>query len=286
MRSAATARRSLAYQNTAPYQLNEMSTLVKTERKRPEEWSLQKARAKARWMAPFIALEWVWEWIAYWLSGWAFIEVLEYLERLGILVAIIFYFVDSGNRTKQRHYQAWQVINTAQGKGGSGGRVEALQELLGDKVSLVGLDVSGAYLFRVRLDKAHLDRSNFHGVDARGGSFQQAKMEFANLSSANVRGGNFSKADLKNADFQDADLMGANFSDADLRETDLSRTDLRKVDFSRTKWQEISAIKLANVYNVRNAPAGFIDWALSEGAVAIESDDDWYAKLNKEPAER
>jgi Pentapeptide repeats (8 copies) len=264
-----------------------MSTLVKTERKRPEEWPLHRARAKARWMVPFIAMEWVWEWVAYWLSGWAFIEVLEYVERLGIVVAIIFYFVDSGNRTKQRHYQAWQVINTAQGKGrSSGGRVEALQELLEDKVSLVGVDVSDAYLFGVRLDKSQLDRSNFHAVDARGGSFQRAKMEFANLTSANVRGGNFSQADLKNADLQDADLMGANFSEADLRETDLSRTDLRKADFNRTKWKEISAIKLANIYGVRNAPDGFIDWALSQGAVAIESDDDWYAKLSKEPAER
>jgi hypothetical protein len=237
-------------------------------------------------MVPFIAMEWVWEWVAYWLSGWAFIEVLEYVERLGILVAIIFYFVDSGNRTKQRHYQAWQVINTAQGKGGSGGRVEALQELLGDKVSLVGLDVSDAYLYQVRLDKARLDRSNFHAVDARGGSFQKAKMEFANLTSANMRGSNFSQADLKNADLQDADLMGANFSEADLRETDLSRTDLRKADFNRTKWREIGAVKLANIYGVRNAPDGFIDWALSQGAVAIESDDAWYTKLNKEPAER
>jgi len=237
-------------------------------------------------MVPFIAMEWVWEWVAYWLSGWAFIEVLEYVERLGILVAIIFYFVDSGNRTKQRHYQAWQVINTAQGKGGSGGRVEALQELLGDKVSLVGLDVSDAYLYQVRLDKARLDRSNFHAVDARGGTFQKAKMEFANLTSANMRGSNFSQADLKNADLQDADLMGANFSEADLRETDLSRTDLRKTDFNQTKWQQIGAVTLANIYGVRNAPDGFIDWALSQGAVAIESDHDWYAKLSKEPAER
>jgi Pentapeptide repeats (8 copies) len=238
-------------------------------------------------MVPFIAMEWVWEWVAYWLSGWAFIEVLEYVERLGIVVAIIFYFIDSGNRTKQRHYQAWQVINTAQGKGrSSGGRVEALQELHEDKVSLIGVDVSDAYLFGVRLDKSRLDRSNFRAVDARGGSFRKAKMEFANLTSANVRGGNFSQADLKNADLQDADLMGANFSEADLRETDLSRTDLRNADFNRTKWKEISAIKLANIYGVRNAPDGFVDWALSQGAVAIESDDDWYAKLSKEPAER
>jgi hypothetical protein len=27
---------------------------------------------------------------------------------------------EAGDRKKQKHYQAWQVINTAQGKGGSG----------------------------------------------------------------------------------------------------------------------------------------------------------------------
>ena len=43
--------------------------------------------------------------------------------------AVIFYFTESGDRRKQKHYHAWQVINTAQGKNGSGGRIEALQEL-------------------------------------------------------------------------------------------------------------------------------------------------------------
>ncbi len=236
-------------------------------------------------MMPFVALEWVWEWVAYWLSGWAFLEVLEYVERLGILVAIIFYFVDSGNRTKQRHYQAWQVINTAQGKGGSGGRVEALQQLLEDNVSLVGVDVSDAYLFGIKLDRARLDRSNFHGTDARGASLERAKMEFANFTSANLRRGNLAKADLRHADLKDADLSGANLAETDLGETDLSRADLRDTDLSRAKWKEIRGIKLANVYGVRNAPDGFIDWALSQGAVAIKTDDDWYVKLKKEPAE-
>jgi Pentapeptide repeats (8 copies) len=263
-----------------------VTTLVKTERTRPEEWAHHRARASAKWKLPFIALEWVWEWVAYWLSGWAFLEVLEYVERLGILVAIIFYFAESGNRTKQRHYQAWQVINTAQGKGGSGGRVEALQELLEDKVSLVGLDVSDAYLFRVRLDRALLDRSNFHGVDARGSSFAGAKMEFADLTSANVRGGDFAKADLRNADLKDADLKGANLTEADLGEADLSRVDLRNTDLTGVKWKDIRGIKLANVYGVRNAPDGFIDWALRQGAVAIETDTDWYTKLNAEQHEQ
>ncbi len=98
------------------------------------------------WLIPFVALEWIFEWTAFALSNWSFLEVLEYLGTFSVLIAVIFYFSESGDRIKQRHYQAWQVINTAQGKGGSGGRIEALQELNADKVPLVGVDVSSAFL--------------------------------------------------------------------------------------------------------------------------------------------
>jgi len=135
--------------------------IFKTERKRPVPWSLYRQKARFRWMIPFFGLGWFWEWVAYALSGWVFVEVLEYLGTLSLLVAVIFYFADGPNRRKQKHYQAWQVINTAQGKGGSGGRVEALQELLADGVSLAGIDVSDAFLRNVELNGAQLVRSNF-----------------------------------------------------------------------------------------------------------------------------
>ena len=86
-------------------------------------WNSLTDRVQRRWLIPFIAFEWIWDWTAYLLSRWSFLEVLDYLGRFSILVAVIFYFSESGNRIKQRHYQAWQVINTAQGKGGSGGRI-------------------------------------------------------------------------------------------------------------------------------------------------------------------
>ena len=73
---------------------------------------------------------------------------------------MIFYFTEAGDRKKQKHYQAWQVINTAQGKGGSGGRIEALQELNQDHVPLVGVDASEASLQGLRLHKANLLRCN------------------------------------------------------------------------------------------------------------------------------
>ena len=127
--------------------------------RRPADWNTIRSGLKHRWLLPLRAFEWIWEWVAYALSRWSFLEVLEYLGSLSILVGVIFYFSESGDRVKQRHYQAWQVINTAQGKGGSGGRIDALQELNADKVPLVGVDVSAAFLQGVRLDRANLLRA-------------------------------------------------------------------------------------------------------------------------------
>src|ERR1019366_7306774 len=111
-----------------------------------EPWQTQRAALRHSWLAPLLAVEWVFEWIAYALRHWSFLEVLEYLGSFSILIAVIFYFSESGDRLKQKHYQAWQVINTAQGKGGSGGRMEAHQGLDADKIELVAVDVSRAVL--------------------------------------------------------------------------------------------------------------------------------------------
>src|SRR5580692_3291258 len=158
---------------------------------RPKPWPDRKADVRRRWALPFVFVEWTFDWAAFFLSNWKFLEVLEYLSSLSVLVAVLFYFSESGDRTKQKHYQAWQVINTAQGKGGSGGRVEALQELNADRVPLVGVDVSGAFLQGVRLKGARLLRANFSAVDARNGAFRHSDFTDANLHSANFRESDF-----------------------------------------------------------------------------------------------
>ena len=84
---------------------------VLKQRTRPENWSFVRTRAKYPWMVPFHGIEWALMWIAYWLSGWAFLEVLEYFGTLSLLLAVISYFSESGDRLKQKHYQAWQVVN-------------------------------------------------------------------------------------------------------------------------------------------------------------------------------
>jgi Pentapeptide repeats (8 copies) len=241
-------------------------------RERPASWRAQRAAITHAWAVPFVAVEWCWEWLAYFLSNWKFLEVLEYMSSLSILVAVIFYFSESGDRAKQKHYQAWQVINTAQGKGGSGGRLEALQELNSDRVPLVGVDVSGAYLQGIRLAGGKLVRCNFSAADARNGDFRDADFADADLRAANFRYSNFYKASLQRAQLDNADLAGADLSSADLSGATLADADLRNANLRDVQWREIASIQSANIHGVKSPPDGFVSWALQHGAIDAESE--------------
>src|SRR5271170_5506418 len=158
---------------------------------RPPAWSEIRSRHHATWTLPFHKLEWYLQWIAWALGNWALLEVLEYLSTFSVLVAVIFYFSESGDRTRQRHYAAWAVINSAQGKGGSGGRIEALEELNRDRVPLIGLDGSMAFLQGVQLSNAMLSRCSFQAADLRQSVLRSSDLTFCNLRSANFRNADF-----------------------------------------------------------------------------------------------
>jgi Pentapeptide repeats (8 copies) len=245
---------------------------VRLHRKRPEPWNLRRQGLKHGWTVAFWAFEWFCEWIAYALSNWSFLEVLEYLSSFGVLIAVIFYFGESGDRLKQKHYQAWQVINTAQGKGGNGGRIEALQELNADGISLVGVDASGAFLQGIRLQRASLARSNFSVADMRDGDLSFADLSNADLR-ANLRHCILRSATLEHADLTDADLFGADLTGADLSRAILTNADLRNTNLANLKWSETLKLENANIFGVKNAPEGFVAYALKHGAIQKESDN-------------
>jgi hypothetical protein len=247
--------------------------LVREARQRPHAWTEYRQKVRHRWTLPLHAVEFAFQWTAYFLSKWAFLEVLEYLGILSVLFAVIFYYSESGDRKQQKHYQAWQVINTAQGKGGSGGRIEALQELNADGVPLVGVDVAGSFLQGVQLRRAKLARANFQAVDLRDSVLQGSDLEHARLASANLRNGDLRSVSLREADLEDADLVGANLGGAALDGANLRNADLRNTGLAGIRWQAIAAIDGANVYGARNAPEGFVAWALQHGAVSVHGDE-------------
>jgi uncharacterized protein YjbI with pentapeptide repeats len=250
---------------------------------RPSTWPERRARCRSTLIVPLAKFEWYLEWLAWGLGNWAFLEVLEYLSTFSVLIAVIFYFAESGNRTRQRHYTAWTVINTAQGKGGSGGRIEALEELNHDHVPLIGLDGSLAFLQGVELPHAQLSRCSFEASDLRQSNFREADLTFCNLHSANFRNADLTHARLADTNLSDADFNGSDLSSANIERANLSGIDLRNADLSNFRWNDISSIQMANVYNVRNAPDGFLAYALAHGAVSLQSDDAW-AKLQDSSA--
>ena len=249
--------------------------IARIPRHRPKSWAEQRPRTRSITVLLFSKLEWYLSWAAWALGNWALLEVLESLSTFSVLVAVVFYFADSGNRVKQRHYQAWQVINTAQGKGGSGGRIEALQELNQDGVPLIGVDVSSAFLQGVNLRGARLSRCAIESGDLRDSDLSRADLTFGNLRSVNLRYAKLDGVQLQDAELADADLSSSSLRGANMDRVDLSRADLRYTDLNQIVWRNIASFKLANVYGVRNPPDGFLAYALSHGAVSLVNDEDW-----------
>jgi len=248
--------------------------ILHKHREHPGSWPSRRTALPHAWLVPLLAVDFAFDWLAYFLSRWSFLEVLEYLGSFSVLIAVIFYFSESGDRLKQKHYQAWQVINTAQGAGGSGGRIEALQELDQDGVALVGVNVSGAFLQGVELPRAKLVRSDFSNADVRNGKFELADLAYSNLHASNFRGSDLSRANLQYADLGDADFCGANLRGADFSGATLDAADLGNTDLADIKWQEIKSLRATNIRSVRHAPDGFIAWAMQRGAVTTPSQGD------------
>jgi hypothetical protein len=248
--------------------------LINTDRSRPAPWQDFRQNAFHRLAIPFLFSEWLAQWAAYGLSHWTLLEVLEYAGRFSVLVAVIFYFAESGERVKTKHYQAWQVINTAQGKGGSGGRTDALGELNDDHVPLIGVDVSDAFLQGVRLEGADLRRSNFSSSDMRDSQMADTHLEEANFNWTNLRRSDLRRAVLSKVNFTEADLTGTLLSGTDWSGITLDKADLVGADLQGiVNWQAKTSVAGTNIFGVKNAPAGFVEWAMKNGAISKQVED-------------
>ena len=234
-------------------------------------WRERRQSIKHKWLVPFIFPEWLCERLSYLLGRWAFLDILGHAGRLTILIAVIFYVgecderrMQSENQRKAKHYQAWQVINAAQGKPGSGGRIDALQDLTRDEVSLDYVDLSGANLTNINIESAKLSFADLSGASLLGANLARADLSMARLSRAILGGANLTEANLLGANLSRARLPGANLSKANLWGVDLSMARLYKANLSEANhsgedlskknlknienWQKIQSILYANIY--------------------------------------
>ena len=159
---------------------------------------------------------------------------------------------------KDANYQAWQVINSAQGKGGSGGRVDALADLVRNDVSLAGINLDGAWL---------------ESIDLRGAMLSMASFEKANLQGAQLDGARLDGVSFRDANLVTATLVGASLKGADLTGARLSAANLASADLTGIRgWREIVTVAHANLEGLHAAPRGFVEWARTNGAVDAASE--------------
>ena len=150
-------------------------------------------------------------------------------ESIALVSAGIIFLLETGDRQKRNQYEAWQVINSAQSQTGSGGRIQALEDLLRDGVDLEGVSASGADLSGINLESGQLSRANLarahlDGANLKGANLEGARLTFANLEGANLREANLEGAELGEANLQNADLKGANLEGSIFLVTDLRKT--------------------------------------------------------------
>jgi uncharacterized protein YjbI with pentapeptide repeats len=155
-------------------------------------------------------------------------RILGTFESISIVTALVIY-VRRGK--KQSHYEAWQVIDAAQGLEISYARIRALEDLAKDGVSLKGLSLPKANLEQISLVDINLKEANFkeaklQEANLKGSTFELTQFQGANLLKANLQETFFLLAQLQqvnlcSANLQYADLQGVNLLEANLQRADL-----------------------------------------------------------------
>lgn len=152
---------------------------------------------------------------------------------------------------------------------------------------LMMANLSEAQLGNANLSRAYLRDANLSGAKLTHAKLIGAHLLFANLSNAVLLAADLSSAELTAANLVGALLRGTNLSGAYLTDANLQDANLSGSNLSDIKnWQHIKNIDSANIYDVTNAPAGFVEWAIEHGAVRIEDGEEWNKLIQKKMKER
>jgi uncharacterized protein YjbI with pentapeptide repeats len=205
---------------------------MRNAKQRPKSWKETSASFKEDdWTLAFVGFEWLCEWASYGLSRWAFLEVLEYVGKLGILIAIVAYFYPGCSERKQttesakqaaadarksRHYVAWQTINSALGKPGNGGRTDALQDLNQDGIPMDGISLSGNVVLvgPLNLTNARMTHADFSDGTYERINFSGANLDFSKWNNTLSEDCTFRSASFWAAIFNRSTFIWCDFSNA------------------------------------------------------------------------
>ena len=151
--------------------------------------------------------------IALFLNNWAFIQVLDAVSKLGVLIAVVAFLLEipkweeRAQAEKQRsQFEYWRVIDAAAvtGNSTSYARKIALENLAKEGVPLRNIDAPKAELRRINLTGADLVGANLSGADLTGAVLDRADLSKAYLRRARLYGASLVGANLESTDLRDA----------------------------------------------------------------------------------
>jgi len=194
--------------------------------------------------------------------------ILNSIEPLSVVLAVMIFIKETPERKKQYHYQALSTIDSASGIRNSKARVIALQDLVDQGINLDELDLNNANLEGIEMNGveikngiftgANLSEAVMHLANLQKGDFSKVyapsiQIRFGNLSFSNFKNSNFSNADFSNsnlmfANFEDANLSGAKFRNAKLRGAKFKGAYLNGADFKDARI-DLNSLKKGKLEN-------------------------------------
>ncbi len=190
----------------------------------------------------------------------AIFPILEQLAKLSIVVGLAVFITECTSRGDERiahklrtQYEAWNIIKTHNVEDSSnGGRQEAIEYLSEKGLDLSGMNLSNAYLTRIKLNQTSTISKTFNMIfnTKRKPRFLRTNLENAlvfegDLSKVNLRFSNFKQAVLYKVKFNSSDLDRANFEEARVQGTNFKNTSLRCTNFLNVEHLKAEQVKKA-----------------------------------------
>ena len=199
---------------------------------------------------PLIKVEKVlWEPLLAWADNQALLSLLGIIGNVGIIIAVFTFIGIEQQRRDAEVLNAWQILTSADGQAGSGGRTQALEFLNASpgshwrrRVSCLWLCSWPAESFEdinlsVEVESAGLPLSDKLGSvhdslseSTPGVYLREIQLPEARLIKAKLQGANLFRANLEGANLFAANLEGANLLEANLQGADLLEANLEGVN--------------------------------------------------------
>lgn len=185
-----------------------------------------------------------------WESGQSIILLLfDNSESIAIVTAAIVYLLEVPERRRQDRSEAWRAISLAKGAVGNRDRIDALERLNKDGVSLERIDLSEADLSGTDMTSANMESATLERAILNNANFTRANLRYANLNGVKASQAIFDDAHLLLAVLQNAQLFQAQFEGANLGGARLERIQGEMARFVRAN---LRGANLAEA-NLKNA---------------------------------